>query len=534
MNLIQDPWLDYIHRNGDIKKRPITAICDPDVVDFSLPRADFYGAAYQFAIGLLQTAFAPKDLSQWHHYFKTPPADAVLEEAVNQVSHAFNVVGEGPLFMQDFDPLDDAPLTSVSGLLIEAPGANGIKNNTDHFIKRGIGQVLSLDMAALALFTFQINTVPNRGCKNGRAGLRGVGPLTTLIMPTNTKSTLWNKLWLNIINRKDFKYDEPCFSDASVFPWLGKTKVSDKPGSEIYPSNLHPLHMYWAMPYRIRLSCENRVACCDISGERSNSVSSCKFKGYGNSYKGNWIHPLTPYRVKKESGENKYLPFGGHCNEFYHKNWTSLFLNHDSYGLKCAQVVDRFYSLRLNSQDGVDPHIPRLWMFGYDINNSARVDGWYSSTFPIFYLDLNKKNEIVLEVNTLQDLSVKSLKQLRDQIKNAWFDRPKDAKGDTSFIDLAFWQKTESAFFTAVSQLIENIEQEDESLTSEQAKKWLNTLRAVCFDLFDGYAMTELGNVRNMARRIKARQTLSWWLFNSKDIKAFIREHDIAIDKEIA
>lgn len=163
-----------------------------------------------------------------------------------------------------------------------------------------------------------------------------------------------------------------------------------------------------------------------------------------------------------------------------------------------------------------------------------KARGWYNSELPLFAFSEEQQDDVLTAVNTLQDLSVKSLKQLREQIKHAWFDRPKDAKGDTSFIDLAFWQKTESAFFTAVSQLIENIEQEDESLTPEQAKKWLTTLRGVCFDLFDGYAMAELGNARNMARRIKARQVLSRWIFNSKDIKAFIREHGIAIDKEIA
>ncbi|WP_102504897.1 type I-E CRISPR-associated protein Cse1/CasA [Salinivibrio kushneri] len=531
MNLIQDPWLDYIHRNGDIKKRPITAICDPDVVDFSLPRADFYGAAYQFAIGLLQTAFAPKDLSQWHHYFKTPPADVVLEEAFNQVSHAFNVVGEGPLFMQDFDSLEDAPSTTVSGLLIEAPGANGIKNNTDHFIKRGIGQVLSLDMAALALFTMQINAPA--GGSGHRVGLRGGGPLTTLVMPVTSEASLWEKLWLNIINKDFWRYPPPNFTDGSVFPWLAPTQTSEKKGSEVYANAVHPLHVYWAMPRRIRLEVEHRDAECQLLGQQVEQVVNYyRTQNYGANYDGEWSHPLTPYRFNPKKPEEPPFSVKAQPGGITYKIWDTLTLRSDVQGYKCAKVISHYYALS-QRHGKLLGYSPRLKAFGYDMDN-MKARGWYNSELPLFAFSEEQQEDVLTAVNTLQDLSVKSLKQLRDQIKNAWFDRPKDAKGDTSFIDLAFWQKTESGFFTAVSQLIENIEQEDEILTPEQAKKWLNTLRAVCFDLFDGYAMTELGNARNMARRIKARQTLSWWLFNSKDIKAFIREHDIAIDKEIA
>ncbi|BBI53756.1 hypothetical protein HORIV_61770 [Vreelandella olivaria] len=53
--------------------------------------------------------------------------------------------------MQDLDPLDDVKEASVAGLLIDSPGANGIKNNTDFFVKRGRVETVCPECAALAL-----------------------------------------------------------------------------------------------------------------------------------------------------------------------------------------------------------------------------------------------------------------------------------------------------------------------------------------------------------------------------------------------
>ncbi|MDE9520027.1 type I-E CRISPR-associated protein Cse1/CasA, partial [Xenorhabdus bovienii] len=87
--------------------------------------------------------------------------------------------------------------TTISGLLIEAPGANTLKLNTDHFIKRGQCEVVSPEMAAIALFTLQINA-PAGGVGH-RVGLRGGGPLTILVQPQTLDTPLWHKLWLNIV-----------------------------------------------------------------------------------------------------------------------------------------------------------------------------------------------------------------------------------------------------------------------------------------------------------------------------------------------
>ena len=181
------------------------------------------------------------------------PSQDELQEAFDKVVHAFNVTGDGPLFMQDFDPLDDAKPTTVAGLLIEAPGANGLRLNTDHFVKRGIGSVMSLEMAVLALFTLQINAPA--GGAGYRVGLRGGGPLTTLLLPSADNTTLWQKLWLNVIDLDAWPYDEPDLHSGDVFPWLAPTKKSDQKGTEIYAPDVHPLHMYWAYAKAYSFNC---------------------------------------------------------------------------------------------------------------------------------------------------------------------------------------------------------------------------------------------------------------------------------------
>jgi CRISPR system Cascade subunit CasA len=509
----------------------MSAICDLDVVDFALPRADFQGAAYQFAIGLLQTVFAPKDKYQWHGYYSNAPSTDRLQAAFNTVAHAFNVVGDGPLFMQDWDSLDDAASTTVSGLLIEAPGANGIKHNTDHFVKRGIGEVMSLDMACIALFTLQINA-PSGGSGH-RVGLRGGGPLTTLVLPQEMETTLWQKLWLNVINQDEWResrVEESDLHSAQVFPWLEPTRISSKKGSEIYENDVHPLHMYWAMPRRIRLEVQGKAE-CRLTGKVAEATVACyRTLNYGANYSGDWSHPLTPYKWDPKKPNSEHLSIKGQQGGLTYKIWDLLTLASEKNGQKCAKVVSHFYSI-VNDFTKLQREMPRIWVFGYDMDN-MKARGWYSESLPLFSLPAEQQDDLVTEVKCLQDLASNALWHCRSQIKAAWFEKPKEAKGDMSFIDLAFWHRTEAAFFIAVRQLSEQLACDHYQLQSQQAEQWLKSISTVAVDVFDEYALAELGSERSMAKRIKARRSLTGWLYAGKDIKTFRKEHNIELMQE--
>jgi len=102
--------------------------------------------------------------------------------------------------------------------------------------------------------------------------------------------------------------------------------------------------------------------------------------------------------------------------------------------------------------------------------------------------DPEQQDELLVEVKCLQKLSSDALWHLRSEIKAAWFESPSDAKGDMSFIDLEFWQRTENLFFDAIARLMEDIENERQQLSTEAAKAWLTKLQSIVLDLFDEYA----------------------------------------------
>ncbi|MEP3350910.1 MAG: type I-E CRISPR-associated protein Cse1/CasA [Marinomonas sp.] len=530
MNLVKDPWLPMRLEDGSQQVLPMSQISRSDVVDFALPRADFQGAAYQFAIGLLQTVLAPSGQSEWLKAYEAPPSQETLEKAFQKVEHAFHGEGDGPLFMQDFDLLEKQKPTTVSGLLIEAPGENGIKNNTDHFIKRGIGEQMSLEMALVALFTLQSNA-PAGGAGH-RVGLRGGGPLTTLIQPATEGATLWQKLWFNVINRENWVYDDPDFTDGSVFPWLAPTKLSDKKGTEIYESSVHPLHMFWAMPRRIRLEVQGKSGTCQISGKTTSKlVTEYRTQNYGHNYSGQWAHPLTPYKGDPKKSDAEFLSIKGQPGGIHYKIWDVLTFSSSESAQKCAKAISHFENIAFNTKTFRQVR-PRVWVFGYDMDN-MKARCWYSTTMPLFQFDPEQQDDLLAEVKYLQKLSSDALWHLRSEIKAAWFEKPGDAKGDMSFIDLEFWQRTEVVFFEAIANLMEDVAEEKQQISSNTAKTWLTKLQCIVLDLFDEYALSELGAERSMIKRIAARRSLSGWLFGGKDIENFKANYKIETQKEV-
>ena len=196
MNLLS-PWIPAIRRDGSRCRIAPWQLVETDnpVIELDVPRADFQGGLYQFLIGLLQTCFPPEDIDEWEDSYREPPSPDELKARLAQVSTAFELFSEigKPAFLQDLE-LDDGEQKAISALLIEAPGGKTLKDNLDFFIKRGQVEKLCPCCAAQALFTLQTNA-PSGGVGH-RVGLRGGGPLTTLVLPADDHATLWQKLWL--------------------------------------------------------------------------------------------------------------------------------------------------------------------------------------------------------------------------------------------------------------------------------------------------------------------------------------------------
>ncbi|WP_233437450.1 type I-E CRISPR-associated protein Cse1/CasA [Xenorhabdus nematophila] len=89
---------------------------------------------------------------------------------------------------------------------------------------------------------------------------------------------------------------------------------------------------------------------------------------------------------------------------------------------------------------------PHLWVFGYDMDN-MKARGWYATTLPLFSMPIEKKDAVFRRGQNITKPLTYALTQCRTQIKSAWFNRPNEAKGDMSFIDALFYQRTQAPFF---------------------------------------------------------------------------------------
>lgn len=527
MNLLFEPWIPVRWQNGEQHTICFNQLIDSNIADFSFQRADFQGAAYQFAIGVLQTLFAPQNEQQWLQNYQQAPDLHDLTGALEKGRHAFELTSDSDTaarFMQDYEPLEQAEAGPIAGLLIEAPGDNTLKLNTDHFIKRGLYNQLSLPMAAIALFTLQINA-PSGG-KGHRTGIRGGGPLTTLVLPHDAKATLWQKLWLNVLSREKFSYDEPDLHSAAVFPWLDFTKESKQKGTEVFAKDVHPLHMYWAMPRRIRLEVQQGHAICDLDGtECQQYVSSYRTQNYGYNYSGSWCHPLTHYRTNPKKPDEDNLSTKGQPGGVSYKYWQALTLLDEAQGSIPAKVVTAYSTGRDTLLGGRSGEYQRLWAFGYDMDN-MKARGWYSTELPLFNLTPRQRDKLLKHVKSLQLLASESVWHCRRQIKSAWFSHPSDVKGDTSFIELQFWQRTELAFYRTIAAMLAN-DSSCEPLTPEAALSWLLALKHTAIGLFDELVLSASDSHKNMSRFIQSRRAMTDWFANGKTVKSYKQFYQI-------
>ncbi|WP_030074187.1 type I-E CRISPR-associated protein Cse1/CasA [Halomonas alkaliantarctica] len=544
MNLLNDPWLPFLLKSGEVDYRAPSALADPDVINLALPRADFQGAAYQFLIGLLQTALSPKTHDDWLDRLLEPPSVAALDTAFEPFNSAFELDGDGPRFMQDLDPLEDVKNATVSGLLIDAPGANGIKNNTDFFVKRGRVDAMCDSCAAIALYTMQINAPA--GGAGIRVGLRGGGPLTTLVMPELSTARLWERLWLNVITQKEAiqkgqQWSTPHPEEPSLFFWMANTRVSDKKGTEVLPEDTHPLHAYWSMPRRFRLLFDEADECtCDICGRKTQRlVRELRAKKQGANYDGPWLHPLTPYRRDPKKPNELPLSSKGQPGGLGYRHWSGFVLHdEDNSGAIAAAVLKSYIDGKqplVTQERRFDDNIQallretRLWVFGYDMDN-MKPRGWYSIEMPLVEIPQGQQEKLRVWIQQLTELARNIAWMVRTQVKNAWFSRPSDAKGDMSAIDSQFYDATQAVFFKALLGLRQSLQDNPSAphIPSSVAENWYFALKYEAMRVFEDLALSGAHESMDLERATAAHRQLQHFLSGkskgSKVVSDFIKQ----------
>lgn len=502
MNLIKDPWIPAIRQDGiECKIAPwqIVEIENP-IIELTAPRPDFQGALYQFLIGLLQTTFAPEDQVEWLKYWENVPDAQKLKSTFELFSEAFELANpEGPAFMQDFS-LTEGKKKPIAALLIESPGSKTIKSNLDHFVKGGLVPGACESCSASALFTLQINA-PSGGAGH-RVGLRGGGPLTTLVK--RGKSTrLWQQLWANLLT-EEASVESIKTVDSSVLPWMAESRYSTQ-GETTYPDDVNPLQAYWSMPRRIRLLInEVEEGCCSLCGTNTNRLASSFItKNYGINYDGPWVHPLTPYRFDLKK-ENFPLSLKGQKGGLTYRHWLGLAWLDEASGDTAAQVVREFNTERVDLL--LDDQQPTIWCFGYDMDN-MKARCWYEHQMPLIDVSKSIRDVFVAAANQLNNAAREAAKLLRSQIKTAWFSRPADVKGDMMTMDQAFWQVTEPDFFQMLHHL-SKMDDGSRQMPPQVADRWRNILRKSTLSLFDQWVLEGDAEDLDMKRITKARREL--------------------------
>ena len=196
LNLLNDNWLPVIRedRTHDvIRPAQVAEIVNP-VVSIDWPRADFKVATTEFLIGLLATATPPRDSDAWLDWWERPPSVADLDKAFAPLAAAFNLDGDGYRFMQASADLGSEP-ELIERMLLEAAGGITVQKNTDLIVHRDRITQIGRPAAAISLYTLQ-SWAPVGGA-GYRVGLRGGGPLVTLVLP-GSQATLWQTLWANV------------------------------------------------------------------------------------------------------------------------------------------------------------------------------------------------------------------------------------------------------------------------------------------------------------------------------------------------
>ncbi|QQA75549.1 type I-E CRISPR-associated protein Cse1/CasA [Pectobacterium parmentieri] len=518
-SLIEEPWLPAVFADGRMSNISPLQLPDDNIIDLAWTRADFQGASYQLLIGLLQTAYAPADDDDWDAIWEDG-LGTDFSQALAALAPAMQFGAQKPAFMQDFAPLDSDP-TPISGLLIDAPGGNTLKLNKDHFIKRGTVNAICPHCAAMALFTLQTNA-PSGG-QGHRTGMRGGGPITTLLMQEDARLPLWKKLWMNVLTQKVMPKGKP---DATVFPWLAATPTSDGTHPPVTPENSHQLQAYWGMPRRIELDFTTlQTGECDLCGTESTALlTQYRTKNYGIQYD-SWRHPLTPYRRALKGDDAPFLSVKGQPGGLAYRDWLGMMvsvedkLNH-TYP---AAVVQHNAGKRALRNAG-------LWCFGYDMDN-MKARCWYEHHVPLLFsparfqsdaLSLREyKDHLQLAVELARD----SATLLRQMIKEAWFSRPKDAKGDFSAIDVAFWQETQPDFM----RLCRSLAQGDTPATALNI--WKKSLYRYLLNNYDARVFSNPDEHRDLAKAAKTRKKLSAFFYKQKAAET-IKQMQEAVDGE--
>lgn len=504
-SLLTSLWLPVVLDDG---RRVFVRPCDigadfeqRTIIRIATGRADCDTSLAELLIGMLAVSFSPATSRDWRKRFNQPPSAEELQAAFAPFAAAFVLDGTGPRFFQDFEVFN-GEVNGVDALFIDAPGDNTLKENADHFVKRGRTSLLSRAGAAIALASLQISA-PSGGAGH-RTSLRGGGPLTTMVIPGTQKGTppsLWQKLWANV---PDGGGVEPG-NLAHVFPWLANTRTSDPKNAGITttPSDVHLHQVFFAMPRRIRLIFKDNTdhLPCDLLGIIDDVVvAGYVTKPWGVNYSG-WSrsHPMSPYYKVKET-DAEFLPLHLQASRIGYRQWLGMVLSTQK-GLRVPAACLATWSRRAQDFEGADKAIARdarLLVAGFAMDKMKPLD-YAEELLPLVATgDEDCDQHIRAITHDFVYAADVAANQLVSATKLALFGEKGKADRDSTVLDAVksrFWADSEAGFYDNLHAIMASVEarranlvETIDDLRTSQGAQWLLALRHICLDIFDATA----------------------------------------------
>jgi len=512
-----EQWLPFRRLSGRIEWSPPADLLDDiagdPVVAIASPRPDFDGATTEFLIGLVSAAMLPADEEAWLARWEQPPTVAELTAALAALPAAFDVLGDGPAFFQDHDAagVRAADSRPIEQLLADAPGDQTRTKNTDLFVKRDRVAALGRPAAAMALLTLQ--TYAPAGGKGNRVGLRGGGPLTTLVDPrppapgqSVAKYALWRLIWANVPSAELLGSGAavpPADAPSAVFPWLGPTRASDgKPPRVTRPADAHPLRAFFGLPRRLRLLDSAEPGVCSLTGQPDAvTVTGFAQRPYGEMYQ-NWEHPLSPHYLSKDEG---WLPVHAQPEGLGWRDWIGVTLGDAAGTRRPARIVAAWRDLR-----GSMTAVPRPWIavFGYDFDN-MKARAWQEGRFPAMVAPPAGVAEVRRVAHGLVEATRLASSLLQQAVTDV---RLALSEAEAAELKRSVWQALEESYYARVFGVLAN---PDAAASGGAANAVLQSLRRALLDQFDQRCPMGDSDLRIARRIVKARAELSWFLSGS-------------------
>jgi CRISPR system Cascade subunit CasA len=441
LNLISDPWIPVRTRNGSAIIRP-DQIADRDVLFPDWPRPDLNMACLEFLIGLLFMACPPESTEDWDER-RIPDGD-FLHERLSAYAKAFHLTGDGPRFLQDLEAFEgNGDPNPVDMLFIDSSGGNTARNNADLMVHRGRYPSLSLPEAAIALYALQA-FAPSGGAGN-RTSMRGGGPLTTLVVPSEGCS-LYELVWANVPDGIPARPED--------LPWMRPTQISSAKDAATYPTkNGTPVETFFGMPRRFRLIFEGQTATGVVQ------------RPYGTNY-ALWEHPLTPYYQLKAGTEK--LPVHPRAGVFGYRNWQGILCEGDSpNGLRQRAKALQTYTGRVRKSEYLKA---KVLVAGWAMDNMKPRDFTWSI-------------QPMVELETAQATTLRSMIQVAELYASELRSRLKPVLGEKSALENTietFYQQTETSFQACFAKLQQG---------AAVAAPWVADLKRVALRLYDTAAL---------------------------------------------